>query len=293
MRRLRGALLARAPLARRPRPPTVDPPRIGIQALAEQRHDLGLFSGVVSAGGVSCSSATSTSAPAMEPSRYASMTPGGRSCRAPRPACCRASPAGWPGSPRSRRFVARHPLVVAGLRGPAGPGRPGPSPAQVRKSLAVKSRAGDLAQVGVDVVGGDRRWTRRPSSTYWNSSWPGSSWQRRTIVARRRSRRPTSCCCPDLPRNRNRTRSRPAAGVAVRERGQAERAVEPGVLVVADADEGQLEQPDDGGQHLLARQPRACAGRASHALADAGQRPRERDQPIELVVVAPAAPRAW
>ena len=44
-------------------------------------------------------------------------------------------------------------------------------------------------------------------------------------------------------------------GVAVLERRQAERPVEPRVLVVADPDERQLEQPDDRRQDLLARQP--------------------------------------
>ena len=38
-----------------------------------------------------------------------------------------------------------------------------------------------------------------PSSpTYWNSSWPGRSRQRRTIAARRRSRKPTSWGSPGL-----------------------------------------------------------------------------------------------
>ena len=46
--------------------------------------------------------------------------------------------------------------------------------------------------------------------------------------------------------------------VAIAERGQAERLVEPGVLLVADPDERDLQQPDHGGQHLLAGQTRAA-----------------------------------
>ena len=59
--------------------------------------------------------------------------------------------------------------------------------------------------------------------------------------------------------------------VAVAQRRQAERVVGDGVLAIADPDEGAIEQLDDGGQDLLARQ----AGQAQigvGALADTRQR---------------------
>ena len=49
--------------------------------------------------------------------------------------------------------------------------------------------------------------------------------------------------------------------VPVAHRGQAERLVGPGVFLVADPDQGRLQEPDDRRQHLLARQP----GRARSA----------------------------
>ena len=62
--------------------------------------------------------------------------------------------------------------------------------------------AGGLADVVVDVGRADRRAPRRPSSSYWNSSWPGIAWQRRTTRAMRGSSRSTSCSMPLLPRKR-------------------------------------------------------------------------------------------
>jgi hypothetical protein len=72
--------------------------------------------------------------------------------------------------------------------------------------------------------------------------------------------------------------------VAVAQRREPERLVEAGVLVVADADQRELEQPDDRRQHLLARQARAGEVRVD-ALANGGQEPGERDHPIELGAV--------
>ncbi len=60
------------------------------------------------------------------------------------------------------------------------------------------------------------------------------------------------------------------ADVPVAQGGQAEGAVQAGVLVVADPDEGHLEQPDDGGQDLLARRGRAGRGRRRSASRIAG-----------------------
>ena len=61
-------------------------------------------------------------------------------------------------------------------------------------------------------------------------------------------------------------------GVAVAQRRQPERAVEPGVLVVADPDQGQLEQPDDRREDLLAGQARPARGPVA-AVADARAAP--------------------
>ena len=77
--------------------------------------------------------------------------------------------------------------------------------------------------------------------------------------------------------------------VAVLERRQAERAVEPGVLVVADADQRQLEQLDDGRQDLLPRHP-GLGQVGVAALADLRQDPGEVDEALELGVVAPGPP---
>ena len=84
---------------------------------------------------------------------------------------------------------------------------------------------------------------------------------------------------PDLPRNRKRTDATLDRRVPVAQGRQPERPVEPGVLVVADADQRQLEQADDGRQDLLARQaargevvvtaapdPRQDLGEGEHAL---------------------------
>ena len=58
--------------------------------------------------------------------------------------------------------------------------------------------------------------------------------------------------------------------------GEAERGVLAGVLLVPDADEGDLEQPDDERQHLLPAQSRARERRV-HAGADRGQCAAESD----------------
>src|SRR6266851_879711 len=77
--------------------------------------------------------------------------------------------------------------------------------------------------------------------------------------------------------------------VPVAQRGQAERVILPGVLLVADAQERGLEQADDGTDHLLLRQPfPAQVGR--RAPADPRQRPGELGHAVELVRVASLAP---
>ena len=82
------------------------------------------------------------------------------------------------------------------------------------------------------------------------------------------------------------------AGVAVAQGRQAERAVQPRVLVVADPDEGQLEQPHDGREDLLAREP--APGQVLVASrAGSRQRAGEREHPVELVGSAPSCQRSW
>ena len=66
------------------------------------------------------------------------------------------------------------------------------------------------------------------------------------------------------------------ARVAGLEGRQAERAVEPRVLVVADPDERRLQEPDDRRQDLLARQTRRCKVRRRTAPGSAAARGRSR-----------------
>jgi hypothetical protein len=77
--------------------------------------------------------------------------------------------------------------------------------------------------------------------------------------------------------------------VPIAQRGQPERAVQPGVLVVADPDQGQLEQPHDGRQDLLARQAGLRQVRVA-ALADLAERSGKGDHPVELRLVALLVP---
>src|SRR5919204_916666 len=72
-------------------------------------------------------------------------------------------------------------------------------------------------------------------------------------------------------------------------RGQAERLVLARILFVSDADQRFLEQLDDGGEHLLAREPwpRQIPGRSPSQF---GQGFRERDHAVVLGVVASLAP---
>ena len=78
-------------------------------------------------------------------------------------------------------------------------------------------------------------------------------------------------------------------GVPALQGRQAERAVEPRVLVVADPDEGRLQQPDDGRQHLLARHARYRQVGVA-AFADTRQDAGEVDEALELRVVAAGPP---
>src|SRR4029079_442900 len=77
-------------------------------------------------------------------------------------------------------------------------------------------------------------------------------------------------------------------GVAIVERGQAERPIEPCVLIVADTDQGQLQQPDDGGPQLLPGEARPREV-AVDLFPDRRQSAGEGDEPLELGGVAPRA----
>src|SRR4029078_4513131 len=81
----------------------------------------------------------------------------------------------------------------------------------------------------------------------------------------------------------------PDPDVAVAHRGQPVRTVRARVLVVGDADERLLEQPDDRGVHFRARQARG-AQVGFGAPPDARQRARELDQPPVFRAVAHLAP---
>jgi hypothetical protein len=75
------------------------------------------------------------------------------------------------------------------------------------------------------------------------------------------------------------------ADVSVTHRGQPEGAVVASVLGVPDPDRGRLEEPDDGGHHLLPRQPRPGQVALDRGT-DARERPTEADEPAVLRVVA-------
>ena len=93
---------------------------------------------------------------------------------------------------------------------------------------------------------------------------------------------------PGLAAEAERHRRAPDPGMAVVERRQTEAPVQARVLVVADADQRQLQQPNDRGEHLLARQ--AGPGEVVvDPLADRRQRASEGDQPLELGGITPRA----
>src|SRR5437016_13329407 len=79
------------------------------------------------------------------------------------------------------------------------------------------------------------------------------------------------------------------AYVAVGNRREPERAIRARVRFVAHANERHLEQPHDGGQHLVARQPRPREVRAQ-AGAGAGQGAREGQYARVFRLVAHLAP---
>ena len=81
----------------------------------------------------------------------------------------------------------------------------------------------------------------------------------------------------------------PDPGMPVAHRRQAERVVVAGILVVADADQGRLQQPDDGRQDLAPRQ----AGELQVAFggaADLRERPAEGERPAVFRLVPHAPP---
>ena len=83
--------------------------------------------------------------------------------------------------------------------------------------------AADLAQVGVDVRRGRRRAARRSSSRYWNSSWPGRSWQALDRPWRRADRGTLSFqTLPLLPRNLKRSAEPSTSTWRFAQGGQAE-----------------------------------------------------------------------
>jgi hypothetical protein len=81
------------------------------------------------------------------------------------------------------------------------------------------------------------------------------------------------------------------AGVTVAHRRQPERPVQAGVLVVADPDQGQLQEPHDRGEHLLAGQ--TAPGEVSvRPATDPGQGLGEGDHAAE-VLGATTLPPLW
>ena len=97
------------------------------------------------------------------------------------------------------------------------------------------------------------------------------------------------CALPDLPRNASSAPPPLQGHVPLAQRGEAEALVGPGVFVVADPDQGDLQQAHGGGEHLLARQ--AAPGEVGvDAGAELRQRAAERGHAVVLVGVAGGAP---
>ncbi len=163
-------------------------------------------------------------------------------------------------------------------------------PAQVRKSLAVKRLAADLAQVGVDV--GRLDVVPEPVRVLVLEQLLAGQ-----LVAGAHDAREPPVAGRDLvdlaalAAELEGDRAAVDLDVAVAHRGQAEALVVAGVLRVADADQRGLEQAHDGRQHLLARQA-AAPEVGLDARADRRQRAAEHQHAVELVRVAHRAPAA-
>ena len=196
----------RKPSATRPRPsagasscPRVDRRRARAPAVAAAVRPRSPRPGPPRSAAWSCSSATSTRAPAeaaveigLEDRRVDVAPPCDRR-RIAEPLGRQAHRlddvafrAGAPWSSRLERRRARYASSV-----------PGPRPEVLRREVA----AGDLPQVVVDVVGRDVADDSPSSSTYWKSSCPGSSWHA-----------PDDSTRDVGPASRPRARSRPCRG---------------------------------------------------------------------------------
>ena len=159
---------------------------------------------------------------------------------------------------------------------------------QVRNSLADVSHP--AASRRYALTSSERTVCRRPSSSsYWNSSWPGSSWQLRTARTSRRSCSSTSWRDPDLPRNTRRT-PRPSARTCR-------------VRKVVNPNESLARAYSSLPTRINVRSRRAVtvastlarrtvgAGKVGvHAPADGRQRLTELDQPVELHTVTKLPP---
>ena len=118
--------------------------------------------------------------------------------------------------------------------------------------------AGDLAQIVVDVL----RVDRMPVALLVEVLEQLVARQvaaALTMRASRRSLMSLSCRLPLLPRKLKWMWLPSIATWRSRKRRQPEALVGFGVFGVADAEEGQLHQPHDGGQHALSRQPAAAS----------------------------------
>ena len=183
--------------------------------------------------------------------------------------------------------AARVLLTGAGTEGPERPiGEHGPGPGP--EILGRHVGAGDLAQVVVDVIGADVVGLAIRVEVL-EELLP------RQVLASPHDRREAPVpqadlmLLPGLAPEPEPDRGTAHRGVTRPQRGQPERTIETGVLVVADPDEGRLEEPHDGGQDLVARQ----AGRREipfAAGADPRQDAREIEQLPELGVVAVRTP---
>ena len=162
-------------------------------------------------------------------------------------------------------------------------------PAQVRKSLAVKSSPVMLAQIVVHVSRPDRHplaLVVHVLEQLLRRAPPGSA---RTMRASRRSLSATRCVLPLLPRNSKRIVDPEISTWWSRKVVSPNERLFSRVLLVADADTGALEQTDDGGEHLLSRQA-GLREVVLDPLPDAWQRLAEGDHAAELGLVPDLAP---
>lgn len=124
---------------------------------------------------------------------------------------------------------------------------------------------------------------RATPGPYPNSSWPGSSPQACTTLARREPASRTRCSLPAFARTRTEFIRAFDLHVFAAQHGKAERLILSGVLLVADPDQCFGYQPDYGGERPLPRQVWAVEI-VVDVPAETGKLPPEVAHPAEFLV---------